>query len=248
MQKIIFILSVISILIGCKTSPKKQDKILFVVSNQNTYGSTNLNASNHFSEIVLAYDFFKKSGYKVDFVSPKGGVIPIGYIKKSDSIQKKYLNDTDFMNLLKNTLRPNEINPLSYKATYYSGGGSAMFGVPENKEIQTISRTIYENNGIISTVCHGTAGIVNLKLSNGTYVYEEKQISGYPDFFENIDSEKYKTFPFSIEKTINKRGGDFSYSKKRKANYYKVDDRLVTGQDPSSSISVAKKVVELLEK
>ena len=128
MQKIIFLLSLISILIGGKTSQKESDKILFVVSNQDTYGNTNLNASNHFSEIVLAYDIFKKSGYKIDFVSPKGGLIPIGYIDKSDSIQKEYLNDTDFMNLLKNTFRPNEINPLSYKATYYSGGGSAMFG------------------------------------------------------------------------------------------------------------------------
>jgi len=248
MQKIIFLLSFIFILIGGKTSQKESDKILFVVSNQDTYGNTNLNAYNHFSEIVLAYDIFKKSGYKVDFVSPKGGVIPIGYINKSDSIQKKYLNDTNLMNLFKNTLRPNEINPLNYKATYYSGGGSAMFGVPENKEIQTISRTIYENNGIISTVCHGTAGIVNLKLSSGRFIYEEKQISGYPDFFENMDSEKYKTFPFSIEKTINKRGGNFSYSKKRNANYFEADGRLVTGQDPSSSISVAKKVIELLEK
>ncbi|SMG29093.1 Putative intracellular protease/amidase [Marivirga sericea] len=247
MQKIIFILLIISFIVGCKTSQKKEDRILFVVSNQHTYGSTNLIASNHFSEIVLAYDIFIKSGYKVDFVSPKGGAIPIGYISKNDRIQKKYLNDTDFMYLFKNTLRPNEINPLSYKATYYSGGGSAMFGVPENKEIQTISRSIYENNGIISTVCHGTAGIVNLKLSNGRYIYEEKQISGYPDFFENMDSKKYKTFPFSIEKTINKRGGEFSYSKERNANYFKEDGRLVTGQDPSSSISVAKKVVEMLQ-
>ncbi|TYP99533.1 hypothetical protein C7447_101133 [Tenacibaculum adriaticum] len=63
-----------------------------------------------------------------------------------------------------------------------------------------------------------------------------------------MDSEKYKTFPFSIEKTINKRGGYFSYSKQRNANYFEADGRLVTGQDPSSSISVAKKVIKLLEK
>jgi putative intracellular protease/amidase len=252
MRKTTLLLSLLllplSILIGCKSLPKEQDKILFVVSNQHTYGNTNLNTSNHFSEIALPYDVFRKRGYKIDFVSPKGGAIPIGYLKTSDSIQKKYLYDTEFMNLLKNTLQPKDINPVDYKAVFYTGGGAAMFGVPENKEIQHISKTIYENNGIVSTVCHGTAGIVNLKLSNGSYIYEEKQVSGYPDVFENMDSEKYKTFPFSIEKIINKRGGSFSYSTKRNANYLEVDNRLVTGQDPSSSISVAKKVIELLKK
>ena len=248
MQKICFLFLIIPILIGNKPAQIEQDKILFVVSNQYFYGDSDMKTANHFGEIVLAYNVFINAGYMVDFVSPNGGEIPIGYIKKSDSIQKKYLNDTVFMNLLKNTLSPKQIDALNYKAVYYSGGGSAMFGVPENETIQKISRTIYENNGVVSTVCHGTAGIVHLKLSNGKYLYEEKQISGYPDIFENMDSEKYKTFPFSIEQIINERGGNFSYSKKRNANYYEVDGRLVTGQDPSASISVAKKVIEILEK
>lgn len=40
------------------------------------------------------------------------------------------------MNALKNTKSPSEINASKYKAVQYIGGGSAMFGVPENKEIQ----------------------------------------------------------------------------------------------------------------
>ncbi|MDO5981264.1 type 1 glutamine amidotransferase domain-containing protein [Flavivirga spongiicola] len=248
MRRIIFFLLIISILIGCKTSPKKHDKILFIVSNQHTYGSTNLNTANHFSEIVLAYDVFKKRGYKIDFVSPKGGAIPIGYLKTSDSIQKKYLYDTDFMNLLKNTLHPKVINPVDYKVVYYSGGGAAMFGVPENKEIQHISKTIYENKGVVSAICHGTAGIVNLKLSNGKFLYEGKQVNGFPDVFENKTASYYKTFPFSIEEVIKNNGGKFIYSKEGWDNHYVVDGRLVTGQDPSASTSVAQKVLELLEK
>ncbi len=88
-------------IIGC-TKPK--GKILFITSNQHTYGNTKINTSNHFSEIVYAYDVFIKNGFEVDFVSPKGGAIPIGYIKTSDTIQKKYLYDAHFMSRLKNTL------------------------------------------------------------------------------------------------------------------------------------------------
>ena len=46
-------------------------KILFIVSNQHTYGDTSMNAANHFGEIVFAYNVFVKRGYQVDFVSPK---------------------------------------------------------------------------------------------------------------------------------------------------------------------------------
>lgn len=223
-------------------------KILFVTSNQHTYGNTNLNTANHFSEIVLAYDVFKKAGYVIDFVSPEGGAIPIGYLKTSDSIQKKYIYDENFMMLLKHTLKPENVTASEYVAVYYSGGGAAMFGVPENKEIQHISKTIYENKGVVSAICHGTAGIVNLQLSNGKFLYEDKQVNGFPDAFENVKAGYYKTFPFSIEEAITRNGGKFMYSKKGWDKYSLVDGRLVTGQDPSASITVAQKVIEILEK
>ena len=76
-------------------------------------------------------------------MSPKGGEIPIGYIKNTNAVHKEYLEDAVFMDLLKNTFSPEQINSSNYKAVYYSGGGAAMFGVPENKAIQNISKDIY---------------------------------------------------------------------------------------------------------
>ena len=63
--------------LNCSSKEKHKEKILFVTSNQHTYGNTNKNTANHFGEIVLAYDVFIKNGYNVDFISPKGGAIPI---------------------------------------------------------------------------------------------------------------------------------------------------------------------------
>ncbi len=247
MQKILFLFSIIFLLVRCTTSSKKQDRILFVTSNQHTYGNSDINASNHFAEIVLAYDVFVESGYKVDVVSPEGGAIPIGYISTSDPIQKKYLYNADFMNLLKNTYKPDDVSAIKYRAVYYSGGGAAMFGIPENEEIQKISIHIYKNGGIVSAICHGTAGIVNLKTNDGNYLYSGKEVNGFPDLFENKEAEYYKHFPFSIQEIIEKRGGKFTYSKEGWDDYSSVDGRLITGQDPSASASVAKKVIEILQ-
>lgn len=245
MQKFILLFFTISLVMSHEII--SQEKILFVVSNQQTYGNTNIKTSNHFGEIVYAYDVFVKANYNVDFVSPKGGKVFWGYINKSNPIQTNYLKDSKLLKKLNNTLAPENIKPSNYRAIYYVGGGAAMFGVPENKSIQKIAMKIYEeNNGVISAICHGTAGIVNLKTIEGNYLYSQKQVSGYPDIFENTKAEYYQQFPFSIEKLIKQRGGHFVYSRKRKDNYFVSDGRLITGQDPSASASVAQKVIDLL--
>ncbi|KQX13593.1 nuclear transport factor 2 family protein [Flavobacterium sp. Root420] len=228
------------------TSNKSGQQILFIVSNAHYYGKSTIATGNSFAEIVNAYNTFKISGYTVDFVSPEGGSIPLAYINTSDTLQKQYLFDPDFMYAIKNTKKPEEIDSKNYKAVYYVGGGAAMYNVPENKQIQTIALQVYEENkGIISSVCHGTAGIVNLKTNDGKYLVAGKKISGYPDSFEKQDAEYFKQFPFLIQKTIEERGGTFKFSK-GDISHVETDGRIVTGQNFQSSSDVALKIIGLI--
>lgn len=248
MKKIIGIVCVI-LIISCAPveSDKVKSTILFIVSNAHYYGTSEIQASNHFAEIVLAYDEFVKAGYAVDFVSPEGGAIPIGYLNTSNTTQKKYVYDFEFMNLLKNTYSPNEITPSKYKAVYYVGGGAAMFGVPENKDIQTIAMIVYEDQkGIVSAICHGSAGLVNLKMNDGRYLVAGKKVNGFPDKFERMDAEYYATFPFSIEQKLTERGGDFSFSSNGWDDYSVADGRLITGQDPTAARSTVQKIIKAI--
>jgi len=223
-----------------------EKSILFIVTNAHYYEGTEISTGNSFAEIINAYDVFINAGYTVDFVSPNGGAIPLAYINTSDVMSKKYLYDKNFMNALKNTKKPSEIMASKYKAVQYIGGGGAMFGVPVNKEIQKIAMTIYEeHNGIISSVCHGTAGIVNLKTKDGKYLVDGKKVSGYPEDYENKEKDYFKTFPFLIKKTIQNRGGKFNFSERGNA-YVEVDGRLITGQNYLSSKPVSLKIVELI--
>ncbi|MCX2682048.1 nuclear transport factor 2 family protein [Galbibacter sp. EGI 63066] len=232
---------------GSKKSNRSGDRILFIVSNAHYHGNSDIPTGNSFSEIVNAYNTFKESGYTVDFVSPDGGSIPLAYINTSDSLHKKYLYDPDFMYAIKHTRKPEEIKPEDYKAVHYIGGGSAMYGVPENSHIQKLSMTIFEEyNGIISSVCHGTAGIVNLKTKDGKYLVDGKVISGYPDSYEKHDADYLKQFPFHIQKTIEDRGGTFKFSP-RNSPHVEAQENLITGQNYLSSKDVALKIIEKLK-
>jgi putative intracellular protease/amidase/alpha/beta superfamily hydrolase len=219
-----------------------QKRILFVTSNQHFYGNTKINTANHFGELVVPYDFFRQAGIEVDFMSPKGGAIHVGYIATSNPTHKKYLYDGTFMNRLANTMHPSVVVPEHYSAIYYGGGGAAMFGVAEDTSIQRIARAIYNRNGVVSTLCHGTAGIAYLKDEKGNSLYSGRKITGYPDSQEDRNEDYYKTFPFAMDKAINDNQGNFVYSEKD--NFYVVDGRFITGQDPTAAESVAKEIIK----
>lgn len=222
-------------------------RILFIVSNAHFHGDSQIPAGVSFGEIVNAYDLFTQAGYTVDFVSPEGGAIPLSYVNTSEKLHKQYLYDTDFMYAIGHTHTPADIDPSQYAAVQYIGGSNAMYGVANNEAIQRIAMAVYEqHNGIISSVCHGTAGIVHLRTSDGNYLVKDKRITGYPDSFENPDKAYFKEFPFLIQKTTEAHGGNFYHSPRNNA-HVEVDGRIVTGQNFLSSAPVALKIIELIE-
>lgn len=247
MKKILFILC---LAVWCTSSgqlSKPDKKILFVVSNAHYYGDSKINTANHFAEIVLAYKEFIQADYEVDIISPKGGRAPLSYIY-SDQVLQEYLFDSDFMSKLNHTKRPDDVLAEDYVAIYFPGGGAAMFGIHDNKHINKLAKDIYEQpGGIISAVCHGTAGIAEIKLANGRFLVAGKKVSGFPDLFENKEADYFKTFPFSIEERVVKNGGEFLYSTEGWDEHYVIDDKLITGQDPTSSAGVAQAVIKKIQ-
>lgn len=222
-------------------------RILFIASSANVHGDSDIPAGVSFSEIVKAYKTFTDAGYTVDFVSPEGGPLPLAYINAKDDLHVQHLYNSDFMYAIANSKTPKQIQPENYTAVHYLGGSNAMYGVAENQAIQYIVMEIYEkHNGIISSVCHGTAGIISLKTQDGEYLVKNKRISGYPESYENQDRAFFKEFPFLIQQTIEARGGDFRHGKRNTA-HVEVDGRIVTGQNHLSSEGVAKEMIKLLE-
>ena len=224
-----------------------QDRILFILASSKVHGNSTIPASISFGEVVHAWDVFQAAGYAVDFVSPKGGDLPILEAYVGEEVEAR-LQDERIMDGLRNTLTPTQIDASRYQAVYYVGGSNAMYGVAENPVLQDIAMQVYERNGgVVSAVCHGTAGIVNLTLANGEHLVSGKRISGYPEEDEDQGAAYFKQFPFLIRKTVESRGGLFSAINSYDP-YIAVDGRVVTGQNYASAKPVAEAVVEVLRK
>lgn len=220
-------------------------RVLFVVASSRVHGTSTLPASISFGEVVSAWDVFHGAGYAVDFVSPDGGAVPIldDYIGEGMAPR---LKDERIMAGLRNTATPARIEASRYQAVYYVGGSNAMYGVAENRGLQQIAMQVYQlNNGVVSAVCHGTAGMVNLTLADGRSLMAGKRITGFPERHEDQQAPYFRQFPFLLGQTVTDRGGSFS-AMDSEAPYIQLDGRVVTGQNYASAAPVAQAVVEVL--
>ena len=228
-------------------APRQARKVLLVVSNVHQYPGTKINAGNNFPELAYTYDAFRKAGYAVDFVSPEGGAIPLEMIVTSDELLKRHLYDSDFMWALAHTKPVSEVRADEYAGMAFVGGGAAIVGIPENKPLQDIALRIYEQQGgVIAAICHGTEGIKNLKLSDGTFLIQGKVLTSFPDAYLNKESPVYKAYPFSAEASIKRHGGIFRHGANGKS-HVEVDGRLVTGMSWESSVGVAESMIRLFQ-
>ncbi len=211
----------------------QKGKILFVVTSHDKLGDTGEKTGYHLSEVTHPWKVLHDAGYEIDFVSPKGGHAPVTAFDLSDEINKEFWHNEKYRNRVEETHKPSEIKPSDYIAIFFAGGHGTVWDFPENKELQKIAATIYENGGVVSSICHGAAALINLKLSNGSYLIDGKDINSFTNEEEKA-AGKEDVVPFLVESKLRERGANFHKAGKGEAKVV-VDGRLITGQNPASA-------------
>ncbi|WP_343637144.1 antibiotic biosynthesis monooxygenase [Fluviicola sp.] len=222
-----------------------KQKILFVVTSHDQKGNTGEPTGFYLSEVSHPWEVLTKAGYEIDFVSPEGSKAPVDGFNLGDPVNKKFWENKVYRNKVENTFKPSEVNPADYVAIHYAGGHGAMWDFADNQELAGIAAKIYEQNGIVSAVCHGPAGLVNIRLSNGKYLVEGKKINAFTNE-EEIAVKLDKEVPFLLESKLIERGAIFEKSGLWQEHVVS-DGRVVTGQNPQSAKALGEAVLEELK-
>ncbi|MEG4804910.1 type 1 glutamine amidotransferase domain-containing protein [Microcoleus sp. ARI1-B5] len=220
-------------------------KVLIVLTSHDTLGETGKETGFYLPEVTHPLDAFTRAGLTVDFVSPKGGKAPMVGIDLEDPLNKAFLDDSEQVSRVENTLNPAQIDPAQYGAIFYAGGHGTMWDFPNNDRLAEMAAAIYEAGGIVGAVCHGPAALVNIKLSDGTYLVANKTVAAFTNE-EEAAVGLTDIVPFLLESTLIERGAKFT-----KVPNFEVcvvaSDRLVTGQNPASAAGVGERMVELMQ-
>ena len=222
-------------------------KILIPVTNHATLGTTDQENGTYSPELTHALHVFLAAGIEYDIASIKGGKAPLyGTDIDGDSVNDTILKNEEFQNRINNTIPVSQINIDDYSAIYYPGGFGLLSDLVNNEDFARISARHYEGGGILSAVCHGPAGLLPITLSNGEKLLANKSVTGFTRE-EEIDFGTINDIPFLLEESLARNAA--RYSKVQPWGVFVVeDDRVITGQNPSSASAVAQAVVNQVAK
>jgi len=223
--------------------PDYRGKILAVVTSVDKMGADKNTGYEH-TELARAYWVFVANGFAVDIASPKGGKPPV-VIDGEDmgAYDYAFLNSAEIQRKVENSIALADVKPDDYEAVYFVGGKGTMFDFPDNPYVQNIAKTLYQNNKVVSAVCHGPAALVNVELDNGKMLLANKKVSGFTNEEELfLIPDAKEIFPFLLEDKLVEQGAKFqagtTYLEK-----VTQDGKLITGQNPWSVWTLAEKVV-----
>jgi putative intracellular protease/amidase len=227
-----------------QANQQSKDKILFVLSSHEKLGDTGKETGFYLSEAAHPWKVLK-GDYQIDFVSPKGGKVPVDGFDLEDPVNKKFWENPQIQKALNNTMKPSDVDPAEYVAIHYVGGHGTMWDFPQNEALAEIAAGIYQNLGVVSAVCHGPAGLLYIKLSDGSYLIDGKKVAGFSNAEEKA-AGLTEVVPFLLEDKLKERGANYSEGEKFTEHVVR-DGRLVTGQNPQSATKMAEIVLELLK-
>ena len=221
-----------------------KDKILFVVTSHSELGDSGRKTGYFLSEVTHPWSVLGDK-FDIDVVSPKGGRPPVDGFDLNDIINKQFWDNPIWQAKMSNTMTPDDVNPQDYKAIFYAGGHGAMFDFPQNKKLAKIASSIYCSGGIVSAVCHGPAGLINIQLPDGKYLINGKKLDSFTNAEEKLNGT-VKYMPFLLQSALEDKGAIFDCAQPW-SDHVVLDGRLITGQNPMSALSLGKELLKKLD-
>lgn len=226
---------------------ENRGKVLVVLTSETRMGDTGKSTGYEHTELSRAYYVFEVNGFEVEIASPRGGE-PRAIVDDEDMgpLDYAFLNDSQAMAKVRNTLPMAEVDGADYEAVFFVGGKGTMWDFPDNTHIQNLVQDFDAQQKLIGAVCHGPAALANVILADGTPFLAGKKVTGFTNEEELfLIPDAATVFPFLLEDRMREQGGEVVVGLPYLENIA-VSDGLVTGQNPWSVYATAEAMVSQL--
>jgi putative intracellular protease/amidase len=229
---------------------------LIVVANPATATTTGWPVGFWAEELTHPYYELTERGIEVTIASPEGGKVELDQLSDprdpskwsaNDLISMGFVNTPELMALLEDTPKLADLEVADYDALMVAGGLAPMWTFRDNDQLKQTIAGFYEAEKPVAVYCHGTAALVDVKLSDGSYLVEGKTVTGFSNVEEEYSDQfvGQKVMPWRVEDAFKERGANYVQGGLFKA-FAVRDGRLITGQQQYSSRKVADALVEML--
>jgi len=235
---------------------KRPRRVLMVAANPATASNTGWPVGFWASELTHPWLEFTEAGYQVTVCSPRGGDLALdamsdprhesGY-SAHDIVSLGFLTSPGHAKLLTSTARLSDCRTGDFDAIVVCGGQAPMFSFREDPSLQSALAEFYESGKVVAALCHGVSALVDVKLSDGSWLIAGRTVTGFSNAEEDaVDAlVGMKVMPWRIEDAARERGANF-VSAGAWRGFAVRDGRLVTGQQQYSGRKTAELVMEVL--
>lgn len=229
-------------------TPKKEStmkkRILIIVSNANAIGPNNRRTGTFLPEVAHPYAEFDRANYQIDFASLTGDTPYLDALNLANDPDNLVFLTGKGWEKMQKAVKLSNVDVSKYDAVFVPGGLAPMVDMPANELLKKVIKETYERNAVVGAVCHGPVSLLNVKLSNGSYLVNGKNITSFTD--EEERGYAIADVPFLLETALTKQGAKFHAAAVWSAHSI-ADGNLVTGQNPASAKGVAEKMIVILE-
>ena len=233
-------------------------KALIICTNHgilNAHGETTGKPTGVFgSEMTVPYYEFQDAGMQVDVASIQGGEIPIDpqsflFMLKSEA-DDRYLEDNDFQDKVKNSLKIDNIDFTQYDAVWLAGGWGAAYDLGQSEVLgEKISEAYYAQKPTIGSVCHGALGLIQAQDTLGNFLITGRDMTGVTD--KQLSQLGITLTPLHPETELRKRGVNFISNSGHIDMFQTLtvvdqEGRFVTGQNQNSGHETAQKMMAII--
>ncbi len=161
-------------------------KILIIVSNTNEIGPKHRRTGNFLPEVAHPYAEFDRAKYHVDFASLTGDTPYLDALNLADDPDNlAFLVGKGWAEMQK-AKKLSDVDVSQYDAIFMPGGLAPMADMPEHPLLKKVIQQTWERNAVVGAVCHGPVSLLNVKLSDGSYLLKGKNISSFTAEEERI--------------------------------------------------------------
>jgi putative intracellular protease/amidase/predicted enzyme related to lactoylglutathione lyase len=222
-------------------------KILMVLTSHDRLGNTGRPTGFWLEEFAAPYFVFRDAGVELTLASPKGGQPPLD--PRSDLPESqtpamaRFKKDAAAQEALANTVKLADVKAEDFDTVFYPGGHGPMWDLAESRTSIALLEAFYNSGKPIALVCHAP-GVLRHVTYQGAPLLKGKHVTGFTNG-EEEGVQLTKVVPFLVEDELLRLGAIYE----KVANWQPLsvtDGRLITGQNPASSVPAAQALLKLM--
>ncbi|MGW1727462.1 type 1 glutamine amidotransferase domain-containing protein [Streptomyces sp. NPDC002306] len=203
-------------------------------------------------EVAASHQVLVEAGHQVDIATP-GGTRPTvdaisldergGVDPTAAATFQAYLESIDAD--LSAPLDLGTIRAADYDVLYLPGGHAPMADLAADTGLGTLLADADSSGKTIAALCHGVAALLSADHADGTFAFAGRNLTSFTDTEEH-QGGLGDTAPWLVESRLAERGAHLKTGAPW-SDTVVVDDNLITGQNPQSSVTTARQVLAALK-